>query len=70
MFILLASITVFDMITLNNDVNLVWVKNALKHCNQNYDVSGSGNFYRSAWIFYNLGLVTSSMLSGKYISMY
>ncbi|CAG9321596.1 unnamed protein product [Blepharisma stoltei] len=70
MFLLLGVVSIYDIVTLNHATDISWIKNATTHCNWNYDVGGASTFYKSAWIFYNLGFVTGSMFTAKYLSMF
>jgi hypothetical protein len=68
---LLGAITIYDEVTLARDVNIFWVKHATvsskqADCNFKYEVGASYSFFNSAFIFFQLGLVTGSMYLHKY----
>jgi len=70
LFLLLGAIAIYDEITLTSNIDIRWISNASKDCNLKNDVGGSTSFYRSAWIFYNFGLVAGSMHLSKKLTMF
>lgn len=67
LFLLLGAISVYNVITLSNGVNIIWLKNAYKDCDFKNAIGGSANLDKSAWIFYNLGTVNGCMLCSKHV---
>lgn len=65
--LLLAAITVFDLITMQRFINLRWVENANTECKLQADLGYDESFFPSAWVFYNMGILNGSMFVGKYI---
>jgi len=70
LMMLLAIITIFDLVDNNRLVNIKWIKNATQNCHFKYQIGGAPSFYRSAWIFYNLGVVMGTMHTSKYLSQF
>ena len=70
LFLFTGVITIYDIVTLNKPVNLIWIKNAYSDCNFSRDIGGGPSFERSAWIFYSLGMVYGCMQCSKNLSMY
>jgi hypothetical protein len=65
---MLAAITVYDLITIQRFLNVIWVKNANLSCDIEFDVGSNESFYATAWVFYNLGLLNGSMFASKYVN--
>jgi hypothetical protein len=68
--LLVGIISVYGVVTLPGEVKISWIKNARKDCKENFNVGGTANFDKAAWIFYNLGLVFGCLFSSKYMSMF
>lgn len=68
-FLLFGAISVYSTITLSSEISIKWIKNANKDCGSS-SVGGSDNFLKSAWIFYNLGVVFGCMMTSKVMSMF
>ena len=69
LFLLTGVVSVYVIITLDDNVSISWIKNAYKDCNRNQNIGGGPNFQKSGWIFYNLGMVDGCMLCSKHLSM-
>lgn len=76
-YMLLAVLALFcSIIAMNNlitnikGISIYWIKHALKHCDNDYQVNGSDSFYISAWIFYMQGAVFGCMFTAKRLSMF
>jgi hypothetical protein len=65
--LMLAAVTVFDLITMQRFINGRWVENANSSCEMQADLSYDESFFGSAWVFYNLCLLNGSMFVGKYM---
>lgn len=65
---MLAAITVFDLITIQLFLKVEWVENANSNCYIHYDVGSDESFYPSAWVFYNLGILNGSMFTAKFLN--
>jgi len=70
MTLLLGAISVYDIITIQENVDIDWVKNATEDCNIEFDVGSDYSFFVSAAIFYNYGLMLGSMHVTKVLPEY
>ena len=70
MVMFLVIISTNNLITHKKGIKIHWIKNALQHCSNNYEVNGNSSFYVSAWIFYMQGAVFGCMFAAKRLSMY
>ena len=63
--LMLAAVTVFDLITMQRFIDGRWVQNANSSCEMQADLSYEESFFPSAWVFYNLCLLNGCMFVGK-----
>lgn len=70
MALLLGAIAVYDIITIQEVIDLDWVKNATEDCNIEFDVGSDYSFFVSAAVFYNFGLMLGSMHVTKVLPEY
>ena len=66
----LTIIATNNLVTNKKGIDIYWIKHALTHCSDNYEVNGSDSFYVSAWIFYMQGAVFGCMYTSKRLSMF
>jgi hypothetical protein len=69
LFLLLGAVSVYDVITLDGQIEIEWIKNASQDCELSINIGGASNFLRSAWVFYSLGVVFGCMFSAKWLPM-
>lgn len=65
MALLLGAISVYDIITIQQTVDIDWVQNATEDCNIEFDVGSDYSFFVSAAVCYNFGLLLGSMHVSK-----
>jgi len=70
MLLLLGAIAVYDLITIQEMVNIEWVRNATEDCNIEFDVGSDYSFFISAALFYHFGLILGSMHVSKVLPDY
>ena len=63
--LMVGSIAVYDLITIQVMINIMWVENATDDCNIEFDVGSDYSFFVSASVFYSFGLMLGSMHLGK-----
>lgn len=59
---------VYSVVTLQQNVEVIWIKHATDDCDFDYEVGNSYSFFYSAFIFYQLGLVLGAMFLHKFVS--